>query len=102
MATKAKKKAVDGPACADGLNLPRQTREEYAASVLQQIGAFEERLDELESDMETSGWDDIGDYRGQLDDLLDAPRRVRPTLAARALSTGHYPTPYPEVATRPR
>ncbi len=64
-----KTKAVEEPACPEGLNLPRQTREEYVADLLQQIGAFEERLDEIEADMESSGWDDIGDFRGQLDDL---------------------------------
>jgi predicted nucleic acid-binding Zn-ribbon protein len=68
MAKNGKKKTAEGPVCDEGLNLPRQTREEYVASLLQQIGAFEERLDELESDMESTGWDDIGDYRGQLDD----------------------------------
>jgi hypothetical protein len=56
-------------ACPEGLNLPRPTREDYVATVDQQIEAFEEKLDEFESDMETSGWDDIGDFRGQLDDL---------------------------------
>lgn len=58
-----------GPACPEELELPRQNREEYVASVLQQVGDFEEKLDELESDMESSGWDDISDFRGQLDDL---------------------------------
>ncbi|MGZ5424066.1 MAG: hypothetical protein ACXWF4_05900 [Candidatus Aminicenantales bacterium] len=65
-----KKKAdPDGAACAEEQNPPRQNREEYVAGVLQQIGDFEEKLDELEADMESSGWDDISDYRGQLDDL---------------------------------
>jgi hypothetical protein len=69
MATTKKKKSAEGAACPEGLNLPRQTREDYVAGTLQQIAAFEERLDELETDMESSGWDDIGDFRGQLDDL---------------------------------
>jgi hypothetical protein len=70
MAAKTNKtKAASGPACPTGLDLPRQTREEYAATVLEQVGAFEERLDEIEGDMENSGWDDIGDFRRQLDDL---------------------------------
>lgn len=69
MAKARTKKAEEGPACPEGLDLPQQTREEYIATVLQQVGAFEERLDELESGMESSGWDDIGDFRGQLDDL---------------------------------
>jgi hypothetical protein len=55
--------------CPEGLILPRPTREDYVATVGQQIEAFEEKLDEFESDMESSGWDDIGDFRGQLDDL---------------------------------
>ena len=69
MANTKKKKASEEAACPDELNMPRQSREEYVAAVLQQIGDFEERLNELESDMESTGWDDIGDYRGQLDDL---------------------------------
>jgi len=63
------KTAAEGPACPDDLSLPRQTREDYVATVIQQIGAFEEKLDQVESDMESSGWDDIGDFRRQLDDL---------------------------------
>jgi hypothetical protein len=72
MATKnknTKKADPNDAACADEQNPPRQNREEYVASVLQQVGDFEEKLDELEADMESSGWDDISDYRGQLDDL---------------------------------
>lgn len=65
-----KKKAdMNDAACPDEQNPPRQNREEYVASVLQQVGDFEEKLAELEADMESSGWDDISDYRGQLDDL---------------------------------
>jgi hypothetical protein len=69
MANNKKKKTAEEAACPDELNMARQSREEYVAAVLQQIGDFEERLNELESDMESTGWDDIGDYRGQLDDL---------------------------------
>jgi chromosome segregation ATPase len=69
MANNKKKKAAEEAAYPDELDMPRQSREEYVAAVLQQIGDFEERLNELESDMESTGWDDIGDYRGQLDDL---------------------------------
>lgn len=65
------------PACPEGLNLPRQTREEYVENVLQQIGAFEERLETLEADMESSGWDDIANFRGQLDDLRVKLRDLR-------------------------
>jgi hypothetical protein len=64
-----KKKTAEEAACPEEPDMARQSREEYVATVLQQIGDFEERLNELESDMESTGWDDIGDYRGQLDDL---------------------------------
>ena len=77
MANTKKTLAPEGEACAEGLDQPRQTREEYADSVVQQVGAFEERLNELESDMESSGWDDISDFRGQLDDLRVKLRDLR-------------------------
>lgn len=77
MANTGKKRTVAGAACPEGLNLPRQTREEYVAEILQQIAAFEERLEEIESDMESSGWDDIGDFRGQLDDLRVRLKGIR-------------------------
>jgi hypothetical protein len=67
--SRKKTKPESAPACPEGLDLPAQTREEYVGTVLQQVAAFEERLEELESDMESSGWDDIGDFRGRLDDL---------------------------------
>ncbi len=69
MAKKKRTTIADAAACPEGLNMPRPTREEHTATVLQQIAAFEERLEGLETDMESSGWDDIGDYRGRLDDL---------------------------------
>jgi hypothetical protein len=72
-----KTKAAAGPACPPGLDLPRQTREDYVVTVLEQVGAFEERLDEIEGDMETSGWDDIGDFRRQLDDLRARLKGIR-------------------------
>ena len=65
----ATRKRQQEPACPGELNMPRQSREEYVSGVLEQIGEFEERLAELESDLESAGWDDVGDYRGQLDDL---------------------------------
>ena len=77
MAKTKKGEAAAMPACPEGLNQPRPTREDYVATVLQQISAFEERLDELESDMESSGWDDIGDFRGQLDDLRMRLKGIR-------------------------
>jgi hypothetical protein len=78
MAVKTNKpKAAAGPACPPGLDLPRQTREDYVATVLEQVGAFEERLDEIEGDMESSGWDDIGDFRRQLDDLRARLKGIR-------------------------
>ncbi len=33
------RKKQEGGACPEGLNLPRQSREEYVASVLEQLGA---------------------------------------------------------------
>lgn len=69
--------AAEEPVCPEGLNLPRQTREEYAENVLQQIGGFEEKLETLEADMESSGWDDIANYRGRLDDLRIKLRDLR-------------------------
>jgi hypothetical protein len=78
MAAKTNKpKAAAGPACPTGLNMPRPTREDYVATVLEQVGAFEERLDEIETDMESSGWDDIGDFRRQLDDLRARLKGIR-------------------------
>jgi len=68
---------TEAAACAPETGLAPQSREEYVDSVLQQVGAFEERLDELESDMESSGWDDMSDYRGQLDDLRVKLRGLR-------------------------
>jgi phage shock protein A len=78
----AKKKVTtpagaERPACPEGLSLPRQTREEYVENVLQQIGDFEDRLETLEADMESSGWDDIANFRGQLDDLRVKLRDLR-------------------------
>ena len=78
MAAKTNKpKAAAGPACPTELDLPRQTREDYVATVLEQVGAFEEKLDEIEGDMESSGWDDIGDFRRQLDDLRARLKGIR-------------------------
>jgi hypothetical protein len=61
--------AKEGPACPGELNLPLPSREDYVGTALEQIGEFEERLADLESDLESAGWDDVGDYRGQLEDL---------------------------------
>lgn len=72
-----KPKAAEDVVCADDLALTQQSREEYVAGVLQQIEAFEEKLGELEGDMESSGWDDISDYRGQLEDLRTKLRALR-------------------------
>lgn len=72
-----KPKRTEGAACADELALTQQSREEYIAGVLQQIEAFEEKLGELEGDMESSGWDDLSDFRGQLDDLRTKLRALR-------------------------
>jgi chromosome segregation ATPase len=72
-----KRKAKEGAACADGSALTQQSREEYIAGVVQQLEAFEEKLGELETDMESSGWDDISDFRAQLDDLRVKLRALR-------------------------
>jgi|GEM_PF-2484223 len=65
----AAQKAEEEAACPGEMNMPRQSREEYVSSALEQIGEFEERLAELESEMESAGWDAVGDYRGGLEDL---------------------------------
>jgi len=77
MANTKKAAAKESAACGEGVGLAPQTREEYIDSVLQQVGDYEERLDELEGDMESSGWDDISDFRGQLDDLRRKLRELR-------------------------
>lgn len=63
------RKGEEGAACPGELNMPRQSREEYVSSAAEQIGEFEERLAELESNMESAGWDAVGEYRGGLEDL---------------------------------
>jgi len=59
----------EGAACPADLNLPPMSREDYVGTALEQIEEYEDRLSELESDLESAGWDDVGDFRGQLDDL---------------------------------
>ena len=98
MANTKKKKDMEGSACPEDLNMSGQSREDYVASVLQQIGGFEERLDELESGMESSGWDDIGEYRGQLEDLrlkLKAARSKSEELEA--VSDQAWPAAHEEM-----
>lgn len=94
-----KKKAnPEGAACPDEQNLPRQNREEYVANVLQQVGDFEEKLDELEGDMESSGWDDISDYRGQLDDLRLRLKGIRSrSEELEAVTDSSWPAVYEEM-----
>jgi len=72
-----KRHKTEGAACADELALAPQSRDEYLAGVLQQIEAFDEKLGELEGDMESSGWDDISDFRARLDDLRTKLRALR-------------------------
>ena len=62
-------KAKEGAPCPGDLNLPSLSREDYVGTTLEQIEEFEDRLAELETDLESTGWDDVGDFRGQLDDL---------------------------------
>ena len=59
----------EGAPCPADLNLPPMSREDYVGTALEQIEEYEDRLSELESDLESAGWDDVGDFRGQLDDL---------------------------------
>ena len=94
-----KKKAnPEGAACPDDQNLPRQNREEYVAGVLQQVGDFEEKLDELEADMESSGWDDISDYRGQLDNLRLRLKGIRSrSEELEAVTDSSWPGVYEEM-----
>ena len=77
MAKTKKNPAGETAAGAPETGLGPQSREDYIDSVLQQVGAYEERLDELEADMESSGWDDMSDFRGQLDDLRVKLRGLR-------------------------
>jgi len=65
----AAQKGRDEAPCPEELNMPQQSREEYVAGVLEQIRDFDEKLADLETEMESSGWNDIAEYRGQLDDL---------------------------------
>lgn len=76
---KTKKTSVEeGAACAtEDSGLAPQSREEYIDNILQQLSGFEERLDELEGGMESSGWDDMSEYRSQLDDLRLKLRGLR-------------------------
>ncbi len=67
--TSAAGKAKGGAPCPGDLNLPSLSREDYVGTTLEQIEEFEDRLAELETDLESAGWDDVGDFRGQLDDL---------------------------------
>jgi phage shock protein A len=77
MAKTKKTKAAEAEPCVEDTGLSPQTREEYIDDVLQQVSAYEERLDELESGMESSGWDDMSEYRSQLDDLRLKLRGLR-------------------------
>jgi len=67
--TSAAGKAKERAACPGDLNLPSLSREDYVGTSLEQIEEFEDRLAELETDLESAGWDDVGDFRGQIDDL---------------------------------
>ena len=67
----------DCAVCPGELNLPPPSREDYVGFALEQIGEFEEKLAEIESDLESTGWDDIGNYRGQLEDLRSRLKAAR-------------------------
>ncbi|MDH4270887.1 MAG: hypothetical protein OEW18_02800 [Candidatus Aminicenantes bacterium] len=88
----------EGPVCPEGLKLPGPSREEYVASVLEQISEFEEKLSELESDLESAGWEDAGDYVTRLEDLrlqLKAARTKSEELEA--ASDAAWPSVYEEM-----
>jgi phage shock protein A len=68
VAAKAAKPKTD-TAGSEELCMPSADREDYARSVAEQLADYEETLDGLESDMESLGWDDIGEYRNRLADL---------------------------------
>lgn len=75
----------EGASCPGDLNLPPMSREDYVGTALEQIEEYEDRLAELEADLESAGWDDVGDFRGQLDDLrlrLKAAREKSEELEA--------------------
>ncbi len=93
-ALKGREKAL----CPEELNMPQQSREEYIASVLEQIRDFDEKLADIETEMESSGWNDIGEYRGQLEDLrlhLNAARAKSVELETAADSD--WPSLYKEM-----
>jgi hypothetical protein len=88
----------EGPACPEGLNMPGPSREEYVGGVLEQIGEFEEKLGELESDLESAGWEDAGDYLIRLEDLrlqLKAARTKSEELEA--ATDAAWPSVYEEM-----
>ncbi len=68
VAAKAAKPQPDATG-SEELCLPSADREDYARSVAEQLADYEETLDGLESDMESLGWDDVGEYRNRLADL---------------------------------
>jgi hypothetical protein len=59
----------EGPACPGELNLPRPSRHDYVAGVVEQLREFEERLGELEFELESAGWNDEGGRSGGFDDI---------------------------------
>ncbi len=75
-ASKAPKTTADKP-CPEDLNLPRPSREDYAGTVEEQIADFEETLDGYETDMESTGWDDLSEFRNRIDDLRARLKSLR-------------------------
>lgn len=73
---KGRKKSADRP-CPDELILPRPSREDYAESVEEQLANFGETLDGLETDLESSGWDEVGEFRGWIDGLRARMKEIR-------------------------
>jgi len=94
---KVRKKRT-GAVSPEDLNLPRPSREDYAASVEVQIADFEETLDGIETDMESSGWDDIGEFRNRLDDLRERLKEARAqSEALEAAENASWPSLHEEM-----
>jgi hypothetical protein len=91
-------KAKEGAACPEELNLPSPSREDYVGTALEQVGEFEERLAELETDLESTGWELVGDYRSQLEDLRQRLKAARAKSAElEAIPDKDWPSAYEEM-----
>jgi len=73
---KGRKKPPARP-CPEELDLPRPSREDYAETVEEQLADFAETLDGFETDLESSGWDEVGEFRASIDDLRNRLKEIR-------------------------